>query len=171
MPSGGHFVGELNADFKQHGEGAEYHADGSEVASGQWREGKQHGRGKQTFLDCSCYVGQFVAGRQSGLGQFTWSDGSVYMGEFRDDHMNGLGMRWDARGRLTQCGLWKDCELVESRPVPRSVITDDSLLTAKGERSCRNASTRRVCAAVVYCASMSARPLITVFVSFSSLSV
>ena len=134
MPDGGHFVGDFNANFRPHGEGTRFRADGSESASGEWRNGKLHGhRSKQTLLDGSRYEGDFVDGKHDGFGQFTWPDGSVHAGEFDDDKMDGLGMRWDARGRLTHCGMWKDGELTMSRPVPFGVVVDASLLSVKCE--------------------------------------
>ena len=131
MPDGGHYVGEFGAEFRPHGEGTQYRADGSEAASGQWRDGKQHGRGK-TFHDGDRYEGDFVAGEMSGLGAFTWADGLVFEGEFRENHY-GLGVEWAADGKMLNCGRWADDELVESRPVPRSKIPVGKFLSAEGE--------------------------------------
>jgi hypothetical protein len=132
LHGGGHFVGEFNADFRPHGEGTEYRADGSEAASGQWRDGKQHGRGKQTLPSGARYEGDFVAGQMSGLGLFTWPAGAVYEGEFAAGDFNGFGIHWTAEGEVKQCGRWVDDQLVESRPVPRSKIPIGARLSAAG---------------------------------------
>ena len=123
MPSGGHFVGDFNAEFRPHGEGTQYRADGSEAASGQWREGKMHGRGKHFFRDGSRFEGDFVDGERSGLGALTAVNGSVFEGEFRKGDFNGLGVEWTADGKIVKCGRWANNVLVESCPVPRSKIT------------------------------------------------
>ena len=125
LSSGGHYVGEFNANFRPHGDGVEFHAGGLEAASGQWRDGKLHGRGKLTFLDGSCQSGQFTD-CYSGLDAYTHSD------EFRSLRMEGFGMRWQMRGHLTHCGLWKNGVLVESRPVPRSKISVGTPVSAAG---------------------------------------
>ena len=109
LPGGGRYVGGLDANFKQHGEGTQYRQDRSEFASGQWRDGKQHGRGSQMIWN-GCYEGDFVDGKFSGL-----------------------GVEWTAGGRVTRCGRWADGELVESCPVPRSTIPFSKFLSAAGE--------------------------------------
>lgn len=45
----GRYVGEINGEGQPHGSRTKFRADGSEAASGQWRDGKLHGRGKKTF--------------------------------------------------------------------------------------------------------------------------
>ena len=137
MPNGGHFVGELNAEFKQHGEGVRFAADGSESASGQWRNGKQNGQGKKSLPRGNRYEGDFVAGKSSGLGAYTWADGRVYEGEFRADTSNGFGIEWTAAGVMAKCGRWVKDNLVEPGPVPRSKIPIGSFLSAAGERHIR----------------------------------
>ena len=103
------------------------------MASGQWRDGKLHGRGK-TVCDGGRYEGEFVAGQMSGLGAFTWPDGNVYEGEFRKGDFGGFGVQWTAEGEVNNCGWWADDQLVESRPVPRSKIPVGKCLSAAGER-------------------------------------
>ena len=134
MPNGGHFVGELefNAEFRPHGEGTEYSDDRSEYASGQWRDGKMHGRGEQTFSNGDRYVGEFVAGQRSGLGTATLADRVVYEGEWVDGRRSSLGVQWDKDGKVTHCGRWENDALVEKRPVPRSKIPNGARLSAAG---------------------------------------
>ncbi|MFP5461220.1 MAG: hypothetical protein ACLGII_06535, partial [Gammaproteobacteria bacterium] len=75
LPDGGRYIGQLNAQNQQTGQGVEFDADGSVVASGQWRDGKMHGRGRQILPIGDRYEGEFVAGKRSGLGSYTWPDG------------------------------------------------------------------------------------------------
>jgi len=133
MPGGGHYVGDFNADFKPHGEGTEFAADGSEAASGQWRDGNLHGRGRQTHFGGQCYEGDFADGKNSGLGTYTWTNGVVFEGEFEADDFNGLGIEWTADGKIVKCGRWANNVLMKSCPVPRSRIRIGKFLSAAGE--------------------------------------
>jgi len=81
LPNGGHFVGEFNKEFRPHGEGTEFRADGSEAASGQWRHGKMNGRGKG-ISPC----------------------GHRFDGELVDGKRSGLGIQWDTAGNVNKCG-------------------------------------------------------------------
>lgn len=49
---------------------------------GEWRNGKQHGKGEQRQAQGVVYTGQFVQGQIEGFGRLTRSDGSKYEGEF-----------------------------------------------------------------------------------------
>ena len=49
---------------------------------GEWRNGKQHGRGEQRQPQGVVYTGQFVQGQIEGFGRLTRPDGSKYEGEF-----------------------------------------------------------------------------------------
>ena len=107
-------------------------ADGSEFASGQWREGKRQGRGKTSFRDGSGFEGDFVAGKRSGLGVFTGADGSVFEATFEDGAARGFGMKWSKHGTLLCCGHWgKDS--FDSWPVPRSSLLFGTRLSAAGQ--------------------------------------
>ena len=136
MADGGHFVGDFNAEFKPHGEGTRYRADGSELFSGQWRDGKMHGRGKLLYSSGDCYEGDFVAGQMSGLGMFTWGDGRVFEGEWAGVQMSGFGMQWSQNGTLLHCGRWAE-NLIDTRPVPRVKILVGKFLSAAGRHHSR----------------------------------
>ena len=49
---------------------------------GEWRNGKQHGRGEQRQAHGVVYTGQFNQGQIDGFGRLTRADGSKYEGEF-----------------------------------------------------------------------------------------
>jgi len=132
FPDGGHYVGGFNAQFMRHGEGVRFSADGSELANGQWRDGKQHGRG-QRFCGDDRYEGEFVDGQMSGLGVYTWADRRVFEGEFGGDDFNGLGVVWTAEGDMAKCGRWANEELTEACPVPLTKMPIGSFLSATGE--------------------------------------
>ena len=131
LPGGGRYVGQLNEHDQQHGEGVEFTADGSETFSGQWRDGKQHGRGKSCSGDR--YEGEFVAGKRSGLGAETKLDGHRFEGEWVDGQRSGLGVEWNKNGKMVKCGRWADDWLRASCPVPRSKIPFGKFVSAAGE--------------------------------------
>ena len=149
LPDGGHFVGEFSADFKPHGEGIEFAADGTERASGQWRDGFQHGHGWQLKADGNRYEGGFAWGHfvgilkdyadltfadacVGGVGKLTQTDGSVYEGDFFMCDRLGLGVQWDKNGNMISCGCL-DWNQHHSRPVPRIKIPVGTFLSAAGE--------------------------------------
>lgn len=135
LPSGNCFVGDFNAEFKAHGRGTEFRPNGSEAASGQWRDGRLHGCGKQNNPEASRSEGNFVDGHYSGVGTFTWLQGTVYEGDLAEGKRSGLGMLWSRDGALLLCGRWEDDRLVEERPVPRNKISIGTHLSAAGTSS------------------------------------
>ena len=134
MPGGGHFVGDFNADFRPHGEGVEYRADGSQAASGQWRDGKLHRRGKQLFSSGDRYEGEFVDGKFGGLGSFTWTTGAVYEGAWADGKRSGLGALWGKDAKLLYCGRWENDQPVEHRRAPLVKFPVGAFLSASGQQ-------------------------------------
>nr|PIL98508.1 MORN repeat-containing protein [Toxoplasma gondii COUG] len=52
------------------------------VYRGEWRNGRQHGRGQQKQADGVAYIGQFYDGHIEGFGRLVRPDGSKYEGEF-----------------------------------------------------------------------------------------
>ena len=118
------------------GQGKEFRANGDEIASGHWHDGKLDGIGAQLMLDGDRCEGSFVDGKLSGLGKYTFTDGAIYAGDFKEGASDGLGVEWDAAGRQAKCGRWANDELVQECPVLRNKLhfVHDSLLPAAGER-------------------------------------
>lgn len=121
LPNGRHYVGDFNADFQPHGRGTEYRADGSEAASGQWSDGKLHGRGKRTDPNGDRYEGDFVGGVRCGVGSHVHG-GKAAHGEWADGRMSGFGLQWNRNGALTECGRWTNGHLTRLCAVPRSKV-------------------------------------------------
>lgn len=80
--------------------------DGS-IYSGQWNNGKMHGRGVMKWPDGSSYAGEWNNGRRSGFGTYTWKSGSKYMGGWKDNRKNGPGIAVYADGTI-QRGMFFD---------------------------------------------------------------
>ena len=50
----------------------------------QWKNGKRHGEGTNTYASGNKYVGQFRDGNFHGLGKYTFANGEVLHGEFEN---------------------------------------------------------------------------------------
>jgi hypothetical protein len=59
--------------------------------SGQFKNGRFHGRGTYTYLDGRRYQGQFLNNMFHGEGTLTFPDGRKYTGGFDSNHFNGTG--------------------------------------------------------------------------------
>ena len=87
-----------------------YHEGGYEVVGkyeGYFKDGAQHGEGKQFCSNGDSYEGDYVHGRRTGRGKYTWSTGEVYEGGFFNDLLdtrltdeNGLLVK-DANGKTS----------------------------------------------------------------------
>ena len=60
---------------------------------GEFRNGKQHGRGKVKWQDASGnrYEGEFRNGKRHGRGTYTYASGNRYEGEWKDGKEHGRG--------------------------------------------------------------------------------
>lgn len=74
----------------------------------------QHGIGKETWADGSCYDGEYVGGQKNGKGLYLWGDGSKYEGDWKNNKIEGVGTYYWVDGRvmrfITQkyIGEWAD---------------------------------------------------------------
>ena len=75
-----------------------------ETDKGEWRDGKQTGKGVQTWSTGS-YEGDLSGGEPNGRGVLTLNK-LRYEGEFRDGKPNGAGTLTE--GSETVLGTWKD---------------------------------------------------------------
>jgi hypothetical protein len=76
----------------------------TETDTGEWRDGKQTGKGMQTWSTGS-YEGDLSGGEPNGQGVLTLQK-LRYEGEFRDGKPNGAGTL--TQGSETVRGAWKD---------------------------------------------------------------
>jgi hypothetical protein len=155
FPNGSSYRGQIDAEQQPHGEGVHLHLDGSELYRGNWAGGQRHGRGVLTdkghryegewmndnqhgqgryqWKDGSVYAGNWVAGLKEGVGQYTWPNGDTFEGHWKQDMRDNFGVERSKDGRIIHCGLWKDDELVESRPVPISKLLEMAFLSDAGQ--------------------------------------
>ena len=98
---------------KKHGRGKETYATGN-VYDGEWLEGRKHGRGKQTLADGSLYDGEFQAGKRYGHGKEVSASGAMFEGEYVDGSKRDHGNYIDADGEVEDGGDETDNEDGES---------------------------------------------------------
>ena len=70
--------------------------------TGNFKNGKQNGRGMMTFaakpdasgnfIYASKYSGEFKDEKFHGRGKYKYADGELYVGEFKDDRFHGIGV-------------------------------------------------------------------------------
>ena len=53
--------------------------DGEEIYIGEYKDGKQHGKGTTTYDDDDKHVGQYKDGKFHGHGTITFADGDKYL--------------------------------------------------------------------------------------------
>ncbi|KAL6041085.1 MORN repeat-containing protein [Balamuthia mandrillaris] len=73
---------------------------------GEWKDGKFHGFGTQTWKE-AVYVGEFVNGKREGQGKQTWDKGDVYEGQWKDGNPHGFGYKTWPCGD-TYVGDWEE---------------------------------------------------------------
>ena len=110
---GGTYSGEFK-DGKPHGKGA-VRFDGDGTYSGEFKDGKRDGQGIYEHANGEKYVGEVKNGRRNGQGTFALPDGRKYVGEFRDDKMHGQGIEYRAGGSVLRSGVWEDGVFVRSQ--------------------------------------------------------
>ncbi len=130
-------------DGKAEGEGT---AKGSATYTGEFHEGKKHGRGVKTWPWGDRYEGDFLDDAKHGTGIYAWGarsafPGDRYEGEFKNDKRDGYGVYVWASGDK-YAGSWKE-DIVTGRATPmmlsRFRATKESLaaMGTPGTKLCR----------------------------------
>lgn len=100
---GARYIGQMVGGLR-HGLGR--HEDPEWVYEGQWRMGRQDGKGEMLWNNGNRYQGQFVDNEFSGCGHMRWfAEGVSYRGQYVADLKHGHGVFTWADGR-TYDGEW-----------------------------------------------------------------
>ena len=73
---------------------------------GEFKNGKQDGKGTYTWANGDRYEGEFKNGFEDGKGTFTWADGDKYEGEWKDGLRHGKGTLTLANN-IEYVGVWE----------------------------------------------------------------
>ncbi|CAM4725520.1 unnamed protein product [Leuciscus chuanchicus] len=129
-----------------------------EEYTGEWKEGRRHGKGELKFADGTCYKGHFENGLFHGSGVLVFPDGSRYEGEFAQGKFQGVGIfsRFDGMkfegefksGRVEGHGLLTFPDGSHGAPRNEGVFENNKLLKrekcqAVVQRAKNSASTAR----------------------------
>lgn len=75
--------------------------------TGEWKAGKQHGKGLEQYDSKSYFEGYFLNGVKEGKGKFVWANGCSYIGDFKANLLDGLGTYTWADKHIYE-GQWKN---------------------------------------------------------------
>ncbi|GMI34169.1 hypothetical protein TeGR_g2797, partial [Tetraparma gracilis] len=95
--SGDRYNGQMTMG-KFHGNGRFDFAGNRGWYEGEYRHGKQHGRGSRMFMNESRFEGDFKYGTMDGEGMMEWLNGDQYVGEWSKGFANGRGVYIYAHG-------------------------------------------------------------------------
>ncbi|CAI5659366.1 unnamed protein product [Oreochromis niloticus] len=108
-PDGSTFKGEVYNGIR-HGTGTYKCTQNSLFYSGQWHQGKRHGKGTAYYNEekTSWYKGDWVRNNREGCGLRCYPSGNIYSGEWKNNQRHGEGtMRWLNLGQK-YVGAWQD---------------------------------------------------------------
>ena len=77
---------------------------------GSFKNGRKHGKGKETSPVGLVYEGEFKYGKKHGIGRLTYPGGDVYEGEFKDGMQHGKGKMTHSNGDVYFEGEFKNGE-------------------------------------------------------------
>jgi hypothetical protein len=90
FPNGSVYSGDFR-DGKRHGQGRQQWQDGA-VYEGSWMDDKIHGSGQLSHGNGDQYTGAFVSNSAQGQGKYLRYEGGEYIGEWANDRQNGKGL-------------------------------------------------------------------------------
>lgn len=83
--------GSFNSEGKVHGDQCTISWRNGSKFTGSCKDGRAHGKGKQTWANGATYEGDWSAWKRSGEGTMTYSNGNVYKGGWNRDRPDGNG--------------------------------------------------------------------------------
>jgi hypothetical protein len=76
--------------------------------NGTWLFGLKHGKGTQSYLDGSLYIGEFAKGYEHGNGRLKCLDGTCFDGKYRFGKRDGPGVFTTTHGSVIERGVYRD---------------------------------------------------------------
>lgn len=73
---------------------------------GEWKDNKEHGKGKRVFEEDHYYIGLWKEGEREGFGFYHWPNKTFYEGEFKEGFRHGHGTyTWSEKAKYI--GQWQ----------------------------------------------------------------
>ena len=131
-PNGNTFEGTFDDEKKKQGEGTytwslakeeDEEGDGEEEAkpavvsmySGNFKNGKKHGKGMLTYPDGARYEGNWHKDKRQGQGRYFYPNRDMYEGNWGNDQKNGTGTYTHAADKSQFIGTWVNGAFVEGK--------------------------------------------------------
>uniref|UniRef100_UPI0037E89E2D radial spoke head 10 homolog B n=1 Tax=Semicossyphus pulcher TaxID=241346 RepID=UPI0037E89E2D len=108
-PNGSFYKGRVYNGIR-HGTGTYTCADSGVTYTGEWDQGKRHGKGEVYYNQekTSWYKGDWVRNNREGCGVRGYPSGNIYSGEWKNNLRHGEGaMRWLKSGE-EYVGMWQN---------------------------------------------------------------
>lgn len=94
------------------GQGTYKWGDGNKY-TGQWKNGKPHGKGKLVSPYGVTYVGDWKDNLLHGKGIITYYNGDKYVGNFKNGKRHGKGILYNKEKKIIKKGVWANDVFVE----------------------------------------------------------
>lgn len=107
------------------GQGVYTYGKDSSSLSGDWRQGKMHGKGSLQFKSGASFVGTFQDDMKHGEGTLTYRNGDTYQGEFGRNRFEGQGTYDAFSQRISYEGLWAENRMAPARKGSNFVFHSD----------------------------------------------
>ena len=117
------YVGEWK-NGKSHGQGTETFANGNKYV-GDYKDDKRRGQGTYTLPDGAKYVGEWKDNKAHGQGTETFANGDKYVGKYKDGKMHGQGIFTASDGTVLE-GIWEDGKFIREAKVNPSNSNSNS---------------------------------------------
>jgi len=105
---------------------------GSSKYVGNWKNGKEHGKGTYTWSSGAKYIGEWINGEMSGQGTYIWSSGNKYVGEWKNGKQSGLGTVTYSDGRIEH-GIWDGWTLIQSKQTKEEIQQEQQAIIQEQE--------------------------------------
>ncbi|KAM9837984.1 radial spoke head 10 homolog B [Aulostomus maculatus] len=107
-PDGSSYKGDVFNGVR-HGYGAHKSANNCVSYTGQWHQGKRHGKGAVYYNQdkTSWYKGDWVMNTREGWGVRCYPSGNIYYGEWKNNVRHGNGTMWWLNLRQKYVGEWQ----------------------------------------------------------------
>ena len=127
---GGKYVGDIDSNNDEHGNGILYWNDKKIRYVGEWNHSRREGKGVSYWPSGKVlYIGSWHNDDYSGLGTEYSMDGRIiYRGEWNHGQYNGTGKLYNKDGEMITKGFWRDNILITATLTSTQTNSDYQIL-------------------------------------------